>query len=302
MNSIDSRPAFWFYHLAAPGREIQIGLAAGLRRCPNNTAKNSVPSFTARDHDLRGYDHPGDSATLCSQGYRFSVRVFLPDRRLHIAVRGYVPGALACLIVTAGLPFAQSGFSHLTAVDISRTALFVGVSLLVSRTASTERRAREVLALSNDELDRRARERTVQLGTVVEQLQEEIEERRRTETALRESEDRVEFALEAAGIGHISVDLTTGQATRSLRHDRIFGYDETLTDGTITSWLSTSSLRTGRVSPKKSQPLSAAETFAGLSAESKRAMNPCDGFPSVAKSGGRVGKSGRHGGHRHRHH
>ncbi len=143
---------------------------------------------------------------------------------------GYAPGALACLIVTAGLPFAQSGFSHLTGVDISRTALFIGVSLLVSRTASSERRARDVLALSNDELDRRARERTVQLGTVVEQLQAEIEERRKTETALRESEDRVEFALEAAGIGHVSVDLTTGQATRSLIHDRIFGYDETQLD------------------------------------------------------------------------
>ena len=139
---------------------------------------------------------------------------------------GYVPGALACLIVTAGLPLAQAGFSHLAAADISRTAIFVGVSLLVSKTAHTQRRAREVLALSNDELDRRARERTVQLGSVVEQLQAEVEERRKTETALRESEDRVEFALEAASIGHVSVDLTTGKATRSLRHDRIFGYDE----------------------------------------------------------------------------
>ncbi len=41
----------------------------------------------------------------------------------------------------------------------------------------------------------------MQLGTAVEQLQAEIEERRKTEAALRESEDRVEFALEAAGIG-----------------------------------------------------------------------------------------------------
>jgi PAS domain S-box-containing protein len=109
-------------------------------------------------------------------------------------------------------------------------ALFVAVSLLVSKTAHTQRRAREVLALSNEELDRRARERTVQLGSVVEQLQSEIAERQKTETALRESEDRVEFALEAAGIGHVSVDLTTGQATRSLRHDRIFGYGETQTE------------------------------------------------------------------------
>jgi PAS domain S-box-containing protein len=125
---------------------------------------------------------------------------------------GYVPGTLICLIATVALPLAQNGFSHLAVVDISRTTLFVGVSLLVSRTASTQRRARE---------------RTVHLGSVMSQLQAEIEQRRKTETALRESEDGVEFALEAAGIGYVNVDLTTGKATRSLRHDRIFGYDET---------------------------------------------------------------------------
>jgi PAS domain S-box-containing protein len=139
---------------------------------------------------------------------------------------GYVPGALACLIVTVGFPLLSAGFSHLPAVDISRTMIFVGLSLMVSRTAHTERRAKAALALSNDELDRRARDRTRQLGSVVEQLQTEIDERRKTEAALRDSEDRVEFALEAAGIGHVNFDLTTGQASRSLRHDRIFGYSE----------------------------------------------------------------------------
>jgi len=139
---------------------------------------------------------------------------------------GYVPGALTCLLVLVGLPWASVGFSKMPPIDLSRITVFAGISLLISRTAQTQRRAREVLRVSNDELDRRVKERTEELGSAVDRLQEEISGHRKTEAALRESEDRVEFALEAARIGRLDLDLTTGRANRSLRHDRIFGYDE----------------------------------------------------------------------------
>jgi len=48
---------------------------------------------------------------------------------------------------------------------------------------------------------------------------------RRAEAALRESEGRLRFTLEAAQIGDWDLDLASGQARRSLLHDRCFGYD-----------------------------------------------------------------------------
>ncbi len=47
-----------------------------------------------------------------------------------------------------------------------------------------------------------------------------------TEQHVRESEERLRFALDAAEIGDWDMDLRTNVARRSLRHDRIFGYAE----------------------------------------------------------------------------
>lgn len=49
-----------------------------------------------------------------------------------------------------------------------------------------------------------------------------------TAAALHESEARLRFALESARVGDWELDLATDTATRSLRHDRIFGYAELL--------------------------------------------------------------------------
>jgi PAS domain S-box-containing protein len=46
------------------------------------------------------------------------------------------------------------------------------------------------------------------------------------EQALARSEDRLEWVLRTAGIGIWTLDLKTWQATRSLEHDRCFGYRE----------------------------------------------------------------------------
>jgi len=55
---------------------------------------------------------------------------------------------------------------------------------------------------------------------------------KRTEDALRESEERFRFALEATKIGAWELDLTTGEAKRTPRHDQIFGYDKLLDEWT----------------------------------------------------------------------
>jgi PAS domain S-box-containing protein len=64
-----------------------------------------------------------------------------------------------------------------------------------------------------------------ELQLLVEQLEAEVQKRRAAEAALRESEGRLRFTLEAAQVGDWDLDLTTGQARRSLLHDRCFGYD-----------------------------------------------------------------------------
>ena len=52
--------------------------------------------------------------------------------------------------------------------------------------------------------------------------------RRLSESALREKQQRLTFALDAAGMGDWSLDLRTNVASRSLRHDQCFGYRELL--------------------------------------------------------------------------
>jgi PAS domain S-box-containing protein len=64
-----------------------------------------------------------------------------------------------------------------------------------------------------------------ELQLLIEQLEAEVQKRRSAEAALRESEGRLRFTLEAAQVGDWDLDFTTGQARRSLLHDRCFGYD-----------------------------------------------------------------------------
>lgn len=56
-----------------------------------------------------------------------------------------------------------------------------------------------------------------------------ITERKRTEDALRDSQLTLQLTLDAAQIGYWELNLDTLTATRSLMHDRIFGYNEPLT-------------------------------------------------------------------------
>jgi PAS domain S-box-containing protein len=53
---------------------------------------------------------------------------------------------------------------------------------------------------------------------------EDIGDRKRTDSALKESEQRLNLALDAGRVGMWDLDLITDTSVRSLRHDQIFGY------------------------------------------------------------------------------
>ncbi len=57
-------------------------------------------------------------------------------------------------------------------------------------------------------------------------ISSDVTEQERSIAALRESEARLQFTLDSAQVGDWDLDLETGLATHSLRHDRCFGYTE----------------------------------------------------------------------------
>src|SRR5882724_1350755 len=98
---------------------------------------------------------------------------------------GYIPGVMACLLTMVAIPLAVVPSFRIAGVDPNRLILFVGVSLLVSRVADVQRRARENLRQANDELGERVRRRTLDLNRTVEALESEIAQHRATERKIQ---------------------------------------------------------------------------------------------------------------------
>ena len=65
----------------------------------------------------------------------------------------------------------------------------------------------------------------------------DISAQKRVMAALQESEARLRFALEVAEIGDWDLDLRTGAAHRSIRHDRIFGFSELQPEWNVETFL-----------------------------------------------------------------
>ncbi len=66
----------------------------------------------------------------------------------------------------------------------------------------------------------------------------DITDRKNAELRQSESDNRLSFALEAAGIGDWNMDLRTNIAMRSLQHDRCFGYTDAVPDWGYETFLS----------------------------------------------------------------
>ncbi|MCC7499298.1 MAG: PAS domain-containing protein [Bryobacterales bacterium] len=66
----------------------------------------------------------------------------------------------------------------------------------------------------------------------------DISERKRTEQAVRESEARLAFVLQASRIGHWEFSLSSHKTHRSLEHAQIFGYSDIPPDWALEDFLS----------------------------------------------------------------
>lgn len=87
--------------------------------------------------------------------------------------------------------------------------------------------AEESLQRSNEELEKRVRERTAELSKAVKTLEEQISERKRAEEALRESEERYALSAKAANDGLWDWDLKSNEVYFSTRWKLMLGHTET---------------------------------------------------------------------------
>ncbi len=76
------------------------------------------------------------------------------------------------------------------------------------------------------------------VGKKLAMIYSDITERKKGEEALKESEDRLQHALEAGELGLWGLNVMTGKAWRTLQHDQIFGYNNLLPEWTYQMFLS----------------------------------------------------------------
>jgi PAS domain S-box-containing protein len=86
------------------------------------------------------------------------------------------------------------------------------------------KRAEDALKKANEELERRVKERTVDLTRANLKLKQEIEERTRIEENLRENQERYELAVTAGRVGVWSWNLITNEISRDPILKTMLGY------------------------------------------------------------------------------
>jgi PAS domain S-box-containing protein len=106
--------------------------------------------------------------------------------------------------------------------------LLITVFLFLKQENARRTKAEADVRHHRDHLQEIVAARTAELRRANDQLKGEIKGHQEAGEALRQSEERLTFALETSRTGAWELDLRGQSAHRSLAHDRIFGYTELL--------------------------------------------------------------------------
>ncbi|HPV83033.1 MAG TPA: PAS domain S-box protein, partial [Nitrospira sp.] len=143
--------------------------------------------------------------------------------------------ALLCTILLGtGLWFSPPGIDVATAI-VNRT---LGVVLLwgMGYLLSQRREAERALRSANSRLEQRVAEQTQDLRAANDRLSMQVAEQRQIETALRESRQRFELAVECADVGVWEWDVVTKSAYYSPRWKSQLGCAESDIASTVADW------------------------------------------------------------------
>ena len=119
-------------------------------------------------------------------------------------------------------------------VDLDGSLLVLELGLDVSGRKQVEN---DLRSLQND-LEKRVTGRTEQLRDIVSKLQDEIAERKKTEEALRKSEERYALAVQGANDGIWDRDLDTGEVYFSPRWKGMISYEDHELPNDLCEWKS----------------------------------------------------------------
>jgi len=143
--------------------------------------------------------------------------------------------ALLCTILLGtGLWFSPPGIDVATAI-LNRTlgvVLLWGMGYLLSQRGEAERALRS----ANSRLEQRVAEQTQDLRAANDRLSMQVAEQRQIETALRESRQRFELAVECADVGVWEWDVVTKSAYYSPRWKSQLGCAESDIASTVADW------------------------------------------------------------------
>ena len=143
--------------------------------------------------------------------------------------------ALLCTILLGtGLWFSPPGIDVATAI-VNRTlgvVLLWGMGYLLSQRGEAERALRS----ANSRLEQRVAEQTQDLRAANDRLSMQVAEQRQIETALRESRQRFELAVECADVGVWEWDVVTKSAYYSPRWKSQLGCAESDIASTVADW------------------------------------------------------------------
>jgi PAS domain S-box-containing protein len=189
------------------------------------------------------------AVTFPLQEFGVRVSLFFPAVLLATWFGGTGPGLLAVLlsILSINFFFTEPFFAFEFSVsDIPTTVAFLISALVISSWSSARKRnenrlrkSESELRQARNELEAKVEERTAKLSRANEELHREIIERQNAEQKLRHSEAFLTEGQRISHTGSFSWDVSSGDATWSEEHYRIFGFDPEGTEASFQLFIET---------------------------------------------------------------